>query len=186
VNCNGQPQRPVQARLPSKCQYHVRGTTFSSQLPDARVAVVNCESKFAEHLAGPAGNHRNCRVPLVYNIKAEFNGDKAKLVWVVSLDGRCSRKHTRCWLFWTKISEASLQERLSVVGGGSTPDQQPIPASDHMRRSPKLIYEAASAAEASRVGGHVQTALSNARSTTPFSTTSRKRASDKVLKFIGR
>jgi hypothetical protein len=52
------------------------------------VAVVNCESKFAEHMAGPAGNHRSCRMPLVENIHAEFKGDKAKLVWVVSIDGK--------------------------------------------------------------------------------------------------
>jgi hypothetical protein len=73
---------------------YVRGAKFSLQLPDGRVVVVNCESKFAEHMAGPAGNHRSCRVPLVDNIKAEFSGDKAKLVWVVSLDGKKMQSET--------------------------------------------------------------------------------------------
>jgi len=66
----------------------VRGATFALLLPDGRVAVVNCESKFAEHMAGAAGNHRSCRMPLVDDIEAEFNGDKAKLKWSVSLDGK--------------------------------------------------------------------------------------------------
>jgi hypothetical protein len=34
----------------------------------------------------------SCRVPLVDDIQAEFHGDKAKLLWVVSLDG----KKTQC------------------------------------------------------------------------------------------
>jgi hypothetical protein len=38
--------------------------------------------------AGPAGNQRDCRKPLVDNITAEFHGDKAKLECVVSLDGK--------------------------------------------------------------------------------------------------
>lgn len=63
-------------------------------LPDGRAAVVNCESKFAEHLAGPAGNHRSCRIPLVDDFTVEFKGDKAKLVWVVSLDGKKTQSET--------------------------------------------------------------------------------------------
>lgn len=63
-------------------------------LPDGRAAVVNCESKFAERMAGRAGNHRDCRMPLVDNIQAEFKGDKAKLEWVVSLDGKKLQSET--------------------------------------------------------------------------------------------
>lgn len=66
----------------------MRGATYSLQLPDGRVAVVNCESKFAEHMAGRAGNIRSCRMPIVDDIQAEFNGDKAKLSWPVRLDGK--------------------------------------------------------------------------------------------------
>ena len=65
---------------------HLRGATLTLQLPDGRIAVVNYESKFAEHFAGRAGNRRSCRVPLVDEIQAQFKGDNAKLSWSVSLD----------------------------------------------------------------------------------------------------
>jgi hypothetical protein len=74
--------------------FKVRGATFTLQLPDGRGAVVNCDSKFAEHMAGRAGNRRNCRVPLVDNIEADFNGDNAKLIWPVSLDGKKMQSET--------------------------------------------------------------------------------------------
>jgi hypothetical protein len=51
-------------------------------------------SKLAERMAGPEGNHRSCRVPLVENIQADFHGDKAKLEWVVSLDGKKMQTET--------------------------------------------------------------------------------------------
>ena len=68
--------------------FEVQGATFSLQLPDGRTAIVNCDSKFAEHFAGHAGNRRSCRTPLVDEIQVEFSGDKAKLKWPVSLDGK--------------------------------------------------------------------------------------------------
>jgi len=81
--------------MPShQVSYHVRGATFTLQLPDGRAAIVNCESKFKERMAGPAGNHRSCRIPLVENIEAEFHGDKAKLIWVVRLDGKKMQSET--------------------------------------------------------------------------------------------
>lgn len=55
---------------------------------------MNCDSKFAEHLAGPAGNHRSCRTPLVDEVQVEFSGDNAKLVWPVSIDGRKMQSET--------------------------------------------------------------------------------------------
>jgi len=63
-------------------------------VPDGRVTVVNCESEFKERMAGPAGNHRSCRMPPVDNIQAELHGDKAKLIWVVSLDGKKMQSET--------------------------------------------------------------------------------------------
>jgi hypothetical protein len=33
-------------------------------------------------------------MPLVDTIQAEFNGDKAKLIWVVSLDGKKTQSET--------------------------------------------------------------------------------------------
>jgi hypothetical protein len=68
--------------------FKVHGATFTLLVPDGRLVIVNCESKFAEHMAGRAGNHRSCRMPLVENIQVEFKGDKAKLMWPVSLDGK--------------------------------------------------------------------------------------------------
>ena len=94
VTCNASSTTTGSSTPAHQVSYHVRGATFSLQLPDGRVAVVNCESKFKERLAGPAGNVRDCRVPLVDNITAEFKGDKAKLVWVVSVDGKKTQSET--------------------------------------------------------------------------------------------
>ena len=66
----------------------MRGAPFSLQLPDGRIAVVNCDIKFAEHFAGAAGNHRDCRQPLIDDIQVEFSGNSAKLKWPVSIDGK--------------------------------------------------------------------------------------------------
>jgi hypothetical protein len=74
--------------------FKVHGATFTLQLPDGRLAIVNCESKFAEHMAGRVGNRRSCRTPFVDNIQADFNGDNAKLIWPVSLDGKKMQSET--------------------------------------------------------------------------------------------
>ena len=94
VDCKGLTTTNGEITPSHQVSFHVRGATFSLLLPDGRVAVVNCESKFAEHMAGPAGNHRSCRQPLVDNIQAEFHGDNAKLEWVVSLDGKKIQSET--------------------------------------------------------------------------------------------
>jgi hypothetical protein len=74
--------------------FKVQGATFTLELPDGRLAIVNCESKFAEHMAGPAGNHRSCRTPLVDALQVDFKGDNAKLIWSVSLDGKKMQSET--------------------------------------------------------------------------------------------
>jgi hypothetical protein len=79
ASCNGSTTTNGYATPAHQVSYHVRGAPFALQLPIGRVAVVNCESKFAEHFAGPQGNHRSCRKPLVDNIQADFHGGKAKL-----------------------------------------------------------------------------------------------------------
>src|SRR5580693_8576305 len=61
--------------------FKVNGATLTLELPDGRLAIVNCESKFAEHFAGPVGNRRSCHVPLVDAVRADFHGDNAKLMW---------------------------------------------------------------------------------------------------------
>jgi hypothetical protein len=94
VTCNGSTTTTGSITPAHQVSYHVRGAIFTPLLPDGRAAVVNCESKFKERMAGPAGNHRSCRMPLVDNIQAEFHGDKAKLIWVVSLDGKKTASET--------------------------------------------------------------------------------------------
>jgi len=74
--------------------FKVHGATFTLQLPDGRLAIVNCESKFAEHMAGRVGNRRSCRTPVVDSIEADFNDDNAKLIWPVSLDGKKMQSET--------------------------------------------------------------------------------------------
>jgi hypothetical protein len=74
--------------------FRVHGATFTLQLPDGRLAIVNCDSKFAEHMAGRVGNRRSCRTPIVDNVQADFKGDNAKLIWPVSLDGKKMQSET--------------------------------------------------------------------------------------------
>jgi hypothetical protein len=62
--------------------YQVNGATLSLRLPDGRIAVVNCS-----HKVGLTAM-RSCRVPPVDDVEADFHGDKAKLRWSVSIDGR--------------------------------------------------------------------------------------------------
>jgi hypothetical protein len=88
VNCSGSSTTTGTVTPARSGTFDVKGATFSLQLPDGRIAVVNCDSKFAENFAGRAGNHRDCRVPLIDEIQAEFDGDKAKLKWPVSIDGK--------------------------------------------------------------------------------------------------
>jgi hypothetical protein len=66
---------------------NLRGATLTLVLANGDSAVVNCSSKFQERMAGP-GNVRSCRVPLVDEFEATFDGDKAKLFWPTSLDGK--------------------------------------------------------------------------------------------------
>ena len=63
----------------------VRGAVLVLKLRDGRLANVACESKYA--LQGNGVNRRSCRIPGGNQLWAEFQGDKAKLTWLVSLDG---------------------------------------------------------------------------------------------------
>jgi hypothetical protein len=94
VTCNGSTTTTGVSTPAHQVSFKVRGATYSLLLPDGRVAVVNCESKFKERMAGPAGNRRSCRMPLVDEIEAEFSGDKAKLKWNVSIDGKKTASET--------------------------------------------------------------------------------------------
>lgn len=94
VNCAGSTTSTGTVTPPRQVSFSVRGATFSLLLPDRRVVVVNCESKFKERFAGPQGNRRSCRMPLVDEIQAGFDSDKAKLIWPVSIDGKKMESET--------------------------------------------------------------------------------------------
>ena len=80
------------------CYYSSHGflrcswSDFALKLPDGRLVIVNCVSKYAPR--GDYVNRRSCRVPLIDEIKAEFDGDKAKLLWPVSIDGKKTQSET--------------------------------------------------------------------------------------------
>ena len=101
VNCNGTTNTTGTVTPAHQVSYHVRGATFTLQLPDGRAAVVNCESKYTPRgdvargvLPSLLSSHRDCHMPLVESIQAEFHGDKAKLIWPVSLDGKKMQAET--------------------------------------------------------------------------------------------
>ena len=73
--------------------FQVSGATLSLQLPDGRVAVVNCDSKFQPHLAGQV-SRRSCRTPPINEIRADFKGSNAKLSWPISVDGKTVESET--------------------------------------------------------------------------------------------
>jgi len=74
--------------------YQVKGATLSLELPDGRIAVVNCDAKVNWTEWTNPGMYRSCRAPLVTNIQADFDKDKAKLTWPVSIDGKTMQKET--------------------------------------------------------------------------------------------
>ena len=92
ADCNASTNAAGTITPSHQVSYHVRGATFTLQLPDGRAAVVNCDSKYAPK--GDYINRRDCRMPLVEDIQAEFHGDKAKLIWPVSLDGKKMQSET--------------------------------------------------------------------------------------------
>lgn len=94
MNCSGSGTTNGLSTPAQMVPFQVHGATLTLLLEDGRAAVVNCESKFAERMAGPRGNRRSCRVPLVDSVEADFHGDKAKLIWVVSLDGKKKQSET--------------------------------------------------------------------------------------------
>jgi hypothetical protein len=86
VNCSGTTNTYGTNTGPREISYNVTGATFSLLLPDGRVAVVNCVSKYSPK--GDYVNRRSCRMPITDDVEAEFKGKNAKLFWPVSLDGK--------------------------------------------------------------------------------------------------
>ncbi len=83
ASCSGTEESKTTSTPSQIGTYEVQGATFSLALPDGRIVVVNCESKPVW-----GGTFRSCRMPLVDDIQAEFKGNKAKLFWPVSIDGK--------------------------------------------------------------------------------------------------
>ena len=95
ANCTATTRTTGSSTAARTGSYTVRGATLSLQLPDGRVAVVNCDSKLNwTDFSKPNQVRRSCKIPLVENIQAEFDGDKAKLRWSVSIDGRKMESET--------------------------------------------------------------------------------------------
>jgi hypothetical protein len=86
VNCSGSTRATASYTPAQTGAYEGQEATFSLQLPDGRIAVVNCESKYAPR--GDHVNRRSCRMPIINSLEAEFSGSKAKLRWPVSVDGK--------------------------------------------------------------------------------------------------
>ena len=92
TSCNSSGDSTTTVAPPRQISYEVRGATLSLRLPDGRVAVVNCESKYAPR--GDYINRRSCRVPSADQFEAQFKGEKAKLFWRVGISGEKEKSET--------------------------------------------------------------------------------------------
>lgn len=86
--CSG----PAQPAAPGQPALHVSGTTLSLLLPDGKVAVVNCLNRYS--FKGNYLNRRSCAMPLVEHVEADFNGQHARLKWLVSSESRKTESET--------------------------------------------------------------------------------------------
>jgi hypothetical protein len=103
---------------------NLRGATLTLILPNGDSAVVNCASKFQERFAGP-GNVRSCRVPLVNEFQAIFDGDKAKLFWPTSLDGKKIETETYKII---AVSKGGANQPVDPQPTNAQPTPEPTPA----------------------------------------------------------
>jgi hypothetical protein len=94
ANCRGAANSTSVGTSSYVTSYQVQGATLALQLPDGRIAVVNCKGKFNWTDWSNPNQYRSCRVPLTNDIEAEFDGDKAKLKWSVSIDGKKMESET--------------------------------------------------------------------------------------------
>jgi hypothetical protein len=92
INCQSSGYNTSYYTEPHINAYNVTGTTLSLVLPDGRIAIANCASKYAPK--GDYVNRRSCRIPLVEDLDADFKGKNVKLYWSVSIDGRKSESET--------------------------------------------------------------------------------------------
>jgi hypothetical protein len=88
TRCSGNGNTSTLYTAPRIISYTLTGATLSLLLPDGRVAVVNCDSKFKYTYGGAFNSRRGCRIPLVDDVDVEFSGSKAKLFWAESINGK--------------------------------------------------------------------------------------------------
>lgn len=90
TKCSGSGSTNTEYTAPKTVSYTLTGATLSLKLPDGRIAVVNCDSKFKFNpLPGrETYGRRGCKFPLVDDVEVDFLGSNAKLFWVVSIDGK--------------------------------------------------------------------------------------------------
>jgi hypothetical protein len=92
ASCSGSTHTTASEVQPRTTSYAVQGSTLSLQLPDGRIAIVNCAGKYS--LKFDYINARSCRLPLVNDIQVEFSKNNAKLRWPVSIDGKKTESET--------------------------------------------------------------------------------------------
>ncbi|MFZ0746588.1 MAG: hypothetical protein WAM85_19430 [Terracidiphilus sp.] len=92
AECYDPPPATETGSTPATVSYNVVGTTLSLLLPDGKVAVVNCLNKYSSR--GTYIVRRNCGMPLVQHVQAEFKGKSAKLEWPVGPDGKKTESET--------------------------------------------------------------------------------------------
>jgi hypothetical protein len=87
VNCTGMTLPAIARNM------DVRGHVLYLQLPDKRVVVASCDAK-PNWTDWHQGMYRDCRLPVVDSVEAEISGDRVKLIWSVSLDGKKTQNET--------------------------------------------------------------------------------------------
>ena len=92
VHCGGTSSVKTAFRPSLERGYAVRGTTFTLKLPDGRHLVVNCDTTSALNVDDV--NRERCRTPLLDQIGVQIDGDNAKLIWPIGIDGKKNESET--------------------------------------------------------------------------------------------
>ena len=87
ANCTGTTIPAIMRNM------NVKGHVLYLQLPDNRVVVTSCDAK-TNWTDWHQGVYRDCRRPVADSVEAEISGDRVKLIWSVSLDGKKTQNET--------------------------------------------------------------------------------------------
>lgn len=93
VNCQGSSASSTLTTPATTGSYELTGATLTLQLPDGRVAVVNCDTK-TNWTEWTTRTSRSCRVPMVKTLEAEFTGNKVKLRWQIGINNEKAMQET--------------------------------------------------------------------------------------------